>query len=350
MGKRQWEKQRITVVYESPHGSGCDSHQSRPNVRQMDQAETHSRDQEGHQPELRREQREQPTQLGPIKCDGQPTMDFEPTMRWLSRRVWVQSLQKLLGGFLMLLGGIVLLATTWGFSYMVSLLALGSWIGYHHWFHSVFGLVVIPILFVGNARTSREYFSEYSVTTGTASGEVVNFYLPGVGLPSNVNPLAPDTMRAGVKMISDCLCVGPRVVTAAVRLFRKALRLRAAIAHHQKPAILSTPLRELPHLVRFLRSRAGAFAISAVFVAVRQPAAMSGGANYSRWADIGGTTTLWMRLRLAVCLVPSWLNCLIPRPSNPALALLRRFHAWPDECSARTLFWTPLIKSNKPKS
>jgi hypothetical protein len=260
MGKRQWEKQRITVVYESPHGSGCDSHQSRPNVRQMDQAETHSRDQEGHQPELRREQREQPTQLGPIKCDGQPTMDFEPTMRWLSRRVWVQSLQKLLGGFLMLLGGIVLLATTWGFSYMVSLLALGSWIGYHHWFHSVFGLVVIPILFVGNARTSREYFSEYSVTTGTASGEVVNFYLPGVGLPSNVNPLAPDTMRAGVKMISDCLCVGPRVVTAAVRLFRKALRLRAAIAHHQKPAILSTPLRELPHLVRFLRSRAGAFA------------------------------------------------------------------------------------------
>ena len=54
----------------------------------------------------------------------------------------------------------------------------------------------------------------------------MNFYLPGVGLASNVNPLAPDTMHAGVKMISDCLRVGPRVVTAAVHLFRKALRLR----------------------------------------------------------------------------------------------------------------------------
>jgi len=154
-------------------------------------------------------------------------MDYEATIRWLSRRVRVLSAQHMLGGLLTLLGGAALLAATWGLSYVVSFFALGSWIGHQHWFHSVLGLIVIPILFIGNARTSREYLSEYSVTTGTASGEVVNFYLPGVGMVSNINPLAPETLHTGVKMITDCLCVGPRVVTAAVRLFRKGLRLRA---------------------------------------------------------------------------------------------------------------------------
>src|SRR5213592_1787534 len=131
--------------------------------------------------------------------------DHETIMRWLARRVRVQSVQSMLGAFLMLVGGVLTLAATWGLSYMVSLVALGSWIGHRHWFHAVLGLILIPILFVGNARTSREYWTEYSVTTGTASSEAVNFYLPGVGMASNVNPLAPDTLHTGVKMISDCL-------------------------------------------------------------------------------------------------------------------------------------------------
>jgi len=91
----------------------------------------------------------------------------------------------------MLVGGVLTLVANRGLSYMVSLVALGSWIGYRHWFHAVLGLIAIPILFVGNARTSREYWSEYSVTTGTASGEVVNFYLPGVGMASNPRAKAP---------------------------------------------------------------------------------------------------------------------------------------------------------------
>jgi len=55
---------------------------------------------------------------------------------------------------------------------------------------------------------------------------VVNFYLPGVGLASNVNPLAPDTMHTGVKMITDCLYCGPRVVVSGIKTLRKAARLR----------------------------------------------------------------------------------------------------------------------------
>jgi hypothetical protein len=87
-------------------------------------------------------------------------------------------------------------------------------------------MVMIPALFWGNGRTSREYLSEYSVTTGTASNEVVNFYLPGVGLASNVNPLAPNTIHSGVKIITDFLYSGPRVMMSAFRTVAKAGRLR----------------------------------------------------------------------------------------------------------------------------
>jgi hypothetical protein len=153
-------------------------------------------------------------------------MNYQEIKTWLTRRIRARSVQSLVGGFLTLLGGCVVLAATWGLCYLVSLVALGTWIGHHDWVHSVVGLIVIPVLFVGNARTSREYLSQYSVTTGTASDQVVHFYVPGVGMGSTVNPLAPDTIHTGVKMIADCLYVGPRIVVSAFRQFRKGLHLR----------------------------------------------------------------------------------------------------------------------------
>ena len=91
------------------------------------------------------------------------SMDYEATIRWLSRRVRVLSAQRMLGGFLMLLGGAALLVATWGLCYVVSLFALGGWIGHQHWFHSVLGLFVIPILFtlvvqVGLKRRATDDF------------------------------------------------------------------------------------------------------------------------------------------------------------------------------------------------
>ena len=121
-------------------------------------------------------------------------MDYEATIRWLSRRVRVLSAQHRLGGLLTLLRGAALLAATFGSELRGVVFAARCWIGHKLRFHSALGLIVIPILFIGNARTSRKYLSEYLVTTGTASGEVVNFYLPGVGMTSNINPLAPETV------------------------------------------------------------------------------------------------------------------------------------------------------------
>jgi len=67
------------------------------------------------------------------------------------------------------------------------------------------------ILFIGNARTSRQYLESLSFTTGTASEEVVTIYIPGVGLGSNVNPLAPDSIHSNVKLITTGLFCGPRL-------------------------------------------------------------------------------------------------------------------------------------------
>jgi hypothetical protein len=153
-------------------------------------------------------------------------MNPAPITGWL--RTWVRSqvVLNLAGGVAVLLLGALLLLLTWAMVYLVSIFALGPWLGYHHWCHSVAGLVLIPLLFWGNARTSREYLSEYSVIVGTSSETVVNFYLPGVGLVSNVNPLAPATIHAGAKMITDCLYVGPRAVVKAFHMFSHAMKLR----------------------------------------------------------------------------------------------------------------------------
>jgi hypothetical protein len=153
-------------------------------------------------------------------------MDHNRIIEWLRKWIRTQFRLNVLGGGLGLVGGLAILAATWGLIYVVSLFALGPWLGFRHWIHSAAGWVIIPALFWGNARTSREYLSEYSVTVGTTSDTVVNFYLPGIGMASNVNPLAPGTIHTGVKMITDCLYCGPRVVMSGFKTLRKANRLR----------------------------------------------------------------------------------------------------------------------------
>lgn len=83
----------------------------------------------------------------------------------------------------------------------------------------------LVLLFIGNARTDRQYLDDLSVTTGTFSNEVVTFYLPGVGMASNINPIAPDSMHSSVKVITTLLFCGPRALVAAYRSLRTVLRL-----------------------------------------------------------------------------------------------------------------------------
>jgi hypothetical protein len=143
---------------------------------------------------------------------------------WLRKKRSMQGLLRAIGGLALLVLGAAITFITFWLIYLVIWFPL-------HWFqvgHNtlllIAGLLTL-LLFVGNARTDREYLREYSFTTGTFTDKIVTLYVPGVGMASNINPLAPDTMHSGVKMITSALYTGPRAVTAALRMLRTAYRL-----------------------------------------------------------------------------------------------------------------------------
>jgi hypothetical protein len=84
----------------------------------------------------------------------------------------------------------------------------------------------VLLLFIGNATTDRGYLESYSFTTGTSSDRVVTIDIPGVVSGSTLNPLAPDSAHSYVKMITLVLYTGPRLVSNAFQLWRRAGRLR----------------------------------------------------------------------------------------------------------------------------
>jgi hypothetical protein len=148
----------------------------------------------------------------------------EGIVAWLAKKRLTCILLRGLGAVALLGIGIVALFITFWSAYGVCWFTMRSF-GLSSSIYAIISAVFLLLLFVGNARTDREYLEEISVTTGTVSDEVVTLYVPGVGFASNINPLAPDTLHSGVKMITTLLYSGPRAVVAALRLFRKAYRL-----------------------------------------------------------------------------------------------------------------------------
>ncbi len=143
---------------------------------------------------------------------------------WLRRRRTNGILLNALGAAAALALGIVVLLVTYGVAYAVCWMTL-RFFHFDSTVYVVISVVFLVLLFIGNARTDRRYLEEVSVSTGTFSDQVVTFYLPGVGMVSNINPLAPDTLHTGVKLITRALFWGPCLVTAAGRAFVKAVQL-----------------------------------------------------------------------------------------------------------------------------
>ena len=128
------------------------------------------------------------------------------------------------GSIAPLIAGALILLVTWGIIWLISFQTLGWWIGHDHWIHTKLGLFLIPLLFWGNARTSREYLADLKVAPGPGSDKVVVISVRHRWV-SNVNPLAPETINTVTKIITDCLYVGPRTVVSSYRTLRKAVRL-----------------------------------------------------------------------------------------------------------------------------
>ena len=157
-------------------------------------------------------------------------MDNDRIMAWLDRKLRAESRLAVVLGMCGLGGGVIILGVTWCAIHIVCLYSLSWILGHGHWACFLVPTLMIPLLFWGNARTSQEYLSEYTVTSGIASNTTVAYRVRvspwSNPYASTVHPLAPDTVQAFVKIVTDCLYIGPRIVTWSLRTFAKAVRLR----------------------------------------------------------------------------------------------------------------------------
>lgn len=103
----------------------------------------------------------------------------------------------------------------------------GSWQGV------AIPLAVIMLLFWTEARTPQEHFGNIEVKPVGPNRLIV---IPGGG--ANINPIAPSTINSAAKMISDCLCAGPRAFYGAIGMARRASRLKG-LNLDQSAAVLS---------------------------------------------------------------------------------------------------------------
>jgi len=149
-------------------------------------------------------------------------MNYETIKRWLAAWRVKSILLCLLGACGGIVLAMVLLAMAWVFSFMVSIHVLGGWVPYFRgWIHFLVATVSIPFLFLGNALISQEALGKYSLTTGTATDNLVT--IPGYG--SNVNPLAPNSIITVFKIVGDVLFCGPRVMVWSFRQIIRAFRI-----------------------------------------------------------------------------------------------------------------------------
>jgi hypothetical protein len=154
-------------------------------------------------------------------------MNYDSTIVWLSQRLRNQARISILLGILAIPACIAILAVAWAMIYTVSIYSAAWLLGISHWAFTIIPWAIIPFLFIGNARTSREYLSEYSVTLSSGSEKAKHFNLPIVAA-ATINPIAPDTIRSAAKIVTDCLYVGPRLAVFSLRSFRKAFHLTRA--------------------------------------------------------------------------------------------------------------------------
>ena len=79
---------------------------------------------------------------------------------------------------------------------------------------------VVVLIFIGNARTDREYLSTYQVDTVDGRAPY-SINIPDVGMLSNVNFISPNTVNSMTKVIAQMLFIAPRLVTASWRLGKR---------------------------------------------------------------------------------------------------------------------------------
>ncbi len=144
---------------------------------------------------------------------------------WLRSKVKTGTQGRILGALGLFVVAALAFLITFGVVYMIIFMGF-NWIFPHsHETRVWISFAVLVLLFVGNLTADRRYLESYSVTTGTRHPKPVTIYIPGVGIGSTINPLAPDSMHSVIKIVASIFLIAPRLLMAGVRTLGGARRL-----------------------------------------------------------------------------------------------------------------------------
>jgi len=151
---------------------------------------------------------------------------------FLRTRVCRTVLLHAFGSLATLVFGAVALVITFWFVYGAIWFGFQWCLPHSHQTRLLISAAFLVILFIGNARTDRDYLNSYEVET-VDGREPYTIDVPEVGILSNLNFLSPATINSLTKVIAQLLFIGPQLISASWRLaFRSAqlARIEAASA------------------------------------------------------------------------------------------------------------------------
>jgi hypothetical protein len=144
---------------------------------------------------------------------------------WLRKKAKADAAGKVLGGLLTLAAAALAFFITFWVVYVAIIIGFSWFVPMDESTRLWLSGIVLLLLIIGNATTDRRYLESYSVSTGTRHPKPVTLFIPGVGIGSTINPFAPDSAHSFIKILSGILLIGPRLLTAAIRMFNDARRL-----------------------------------------------------------------------------------------------------------------------------
>ena len=155
---------------------------------------------------------------------------------FLRTRVRQAMLLHAFGSVATLVIGIVALIVTFWFVYGAIWWGFQWCLPHSHQTRLLISSAFLVILFIGNARTDRDYLTSYEVKT-VDGREPYTIDVPEVGILSNLNFFSPATINSLTKVIAQLLFIGPQLISASWRLGCRSVQL-ARIDVAPAPSVL----------------------------------------------------------------------------------------------------------------
>ncbi|MCY3022017.1 MAG: hypothetical protein NTW87_23645 [Planctomycetota bacterium] len=121
-------------------------------------------------------------------------------------------------------GALVVLFITFVLVYAILGLVFGILLPSADTLRVLTALVVVGLLFVGNARAGPDYLASLSGNTSASAADTVGGKIPG---GARIPHPPPDSARSFLRLLASIVYSGPRAANLSFRLFAKARRLKS---------------------------------------------------------------------------------------------------------------------------